>query len=218
MESCLVDKPVRIAQTVLDETRMNHPQDFLSTTRAMTNSISIEPLEADDFAGFIIYLNDHLRDNGGPEAGYFQPLPRGGSAFPAERAGAFQTGMGTAVGSPAWRRAWVARSTDGRIAGHVDLRAHPDSFAEHRCVLGMGVDRRHRRAGIGAALIAHARQWAAGSGQLEWIDLQVISANLSAIGLYGRAGFIKAGEIPDMFRIDGKSFAYTTMSLRLGAL
>jgi RimJ/RimL family protein N-acetyltransferase len=180
----------------------------------MTNSISIEPLQANDFAEFILYLNDHLLDNGGVETGYFQPLPRSGACFSPERASAFRDGMGTAVASKGWRRAWVARS-EGRIAGHIDLRAYPDGFTEHRCLLGMGVDRRHRRAGVGAALIFHARQWAADSGQLEWIDLQVISENLAAVGLYQRAGFTKAGEMPDMFRIDGRSFAYTTMSMRL---
>ena len=181
----------------------------------MTDSLSIEPLQVDDFADFVAYLNDHLRDNGGAEAGYFQPLPRNGSTFPSDRAGAFRDGLATAVASKGWRRAWVARSKDGRIAGHIDLRAHPDSFAEHRCLLGMGVDRRHRRAGLGAALLSHALQWAAGTGQLAWVDLQVLSENLAATALYRRAGFIKAGEIPDMFRIDGRSFAYTTMSMRL---
>lgn len=181
----------------------------------MTNPLSIAPLQANDFAEFITYLNDHLLDNGGDEAGYFQPLPRAGSVFPPERASAFRDGLGTAVGCKGWRRAWVARSNDGRIAGHIDLRAHPDSFAEHRCLLGMGVDRRHRRAGLGAALIAHALQWAADGAQLEWVDLQVISANLAALRLYQGAGFVTAGEMPDMFRIDGRSFAYTTMSKRL---
>jgi RimJ/RimL family protein N-acetyltransferase len=181
----------------------------------MTNSMSIEPLQAHDFAEFITYLNDHLADNGSAEAGYFQPLPRSGSSFPAERASAFRDGIAAAVGTQGWRRAWVARAKDRQIVGHIDLRAHPERFAEHRCLLGMGVERRHRRAGLGAAMIAHARQWAADVAQLEWIDLQVISDNQAAVGLYQRAGFVKAGEMPDMFRIDGRSFGYTTMSMRV---
>jgi hypothetical protein len=55
------------------------------------------------------------------------------------------------------------------------------------------------------------------SGQLAWVDLQVISANRAPVRLYQRAGFIEAGEIADMFRIDGRSFDYATMSKRLGA-
>lgn len=184
----------------------------------MTNSVSIEALLPDEFDEFIAYLNDHLSDNGGADTGYFQPLPRSGSCFPADRAAAFREGMGAAVGTDGWRRAWVARSADRRIVGHIDLRAHPERFAQHRCLLGMGVGRHHRRAGLGGALIALARQWAAGVGKFDWIDLQVISDNRAAVGLYQRAGFIKAGETPDMFRIDGKSFAYTTMSLPLQEL
>jgi RimJ/RimL family protein N-acetyltransferase len=61
----------------------------------------------------------------------------------------------------------------------------------------------------------HARQWAIAVAQLGWIDPQVIGENRAAISLYQRAGFIKAGEMQDMFRIDGKSFPYATMTLRL---
>lgn len=181
----------------------------------MTAPPLIEALAADDLAEFIAYLNDHLADNGTRGTGYFQPLPRSSSFFPADRVAAFRTGFDAAVGAKGWRRVWVARSSQRQIVGHVDLRAHPDGFAEHRCLLGMGVDRTHRRMGLGTALIAHARQWASNAGQLEWIDLQVISENRSAVGLYQRAGFAKAGEITDMFRLDGKSLSYTTMSMQL---
>jgi ribosomal protein S18 acetylase RimI-like enzyme len=176
---------------------------------------SIVRVHENDFADFIAYLNDHLADNGGSDAGYFQPLPREQSFFPTDRAAAFRAGLATAVGSKGWRRAWVARAADGRIAGHIDLRAHAEGFAQHRCLLGMGVDRHCRRAGLGMALIAHAREWAADVAKLSWIDLQVIGENRAAIGLYQRAGFAGIGNIPDMFRIDGKSFSYATMSLRL---
>jgi ribosomal protein S18 acetylase RimI-like enzyme len=174
----------------------------------------VEPLAAGDFADFIVYLNDQLSDNGG-EAGYFQPMPHGQSAFPAERAEPFRSGLAIAVGAKGWRRAWVARAADGRIAGHIDLRAHPEAFTSHRCLLGMGVDRQHRRAGLGAALIAHARQWATEVAGLEWMDLQVMSQNEAALALYRRAGFATVGQIGDMFHIDGMAFSYTTMSMRL---
>ena len=182
---------------------------------AGTHPYQIESLPATDFASFVAYLNDHLSDNGGPGTGYFQPLPRSLSAFPADREAAFRNGFDAAVGERGWRRLWVARAADERIVGHVDLRAHPDSFAEHRCLLGMGVDRHHRRAGLGAALIAHARDWATTVARLDWIDLQVIGENRAALALYQRTGFITTGQIQDMFRIDGNSFSYTTMSLRL---
>ncbi len=118
------------------------------------------------------------------------------------------------VGAAGWRRVWVARDDDGRIAGHIDLRAQGERPATHRCLLGMGVDRDFRRHGLGLRLIGHAAQWAAQHG-LAWIDLQLLSVNLPAIALYRRAGFIQTGEVPDMFRIDGQQFAYTSMALQL---
>lgn len=110
---------------------------------------------------------------------------------------------------------WVARSSEGHIVGHVDLRCRPERFAEHRCVLGMGVHRDRRRLGLGAALLTYSEQWASDVAGLEWIDLDVLSANESAIRLYLRAGFIKIGEVPDMFMIDGRAHAYTTMTKEL---
>jgi len=177
--------------------------------------LNIEILRSADFEEFLRYLNDHLSDNGVGGTAYFQPLPRAESFFPAEKAEAFVSGMAAPVGMPGWRRAWVARTGDGRIAGHIDLRAHPERLAAHRCLLGMGVNRDYRRHGLGARLIAHAAQWAADIPPLEWIDLQVLSVNQPAIRLYERSGFSRTGETPDMFRIDGQPYAYTSMSRRI---
>ncbi len=176
----------------------------------------IENLSHSDFEAFLAYLDDHLADNGRAGTAYFQPLSRAESRFPADKAEAFRTGMRTAIGQPGWRRVWVARDASGAIAGHIDLRAHGERFAVHRCLLGMGVHRAHRRLGVGGRLIAHAGEWARSAG-LAWIDLQVLSVNAPAIALYQRSGFRTTGEIADMFRIDGESFSYTSMSLQLSA-
>lgn len=176
--------------------------------------IRIEQLDAAGFDAFLSYLNDHLSDNGRGTTSYFQPLSRDESRFPADKAAAFKTGMQTAVGNAGWRRIWVARDANGAIIGHIDLRAHVERHAAHRCLLGMGVDRGHRKVGLGTHLIAHAVQWAAETG-FGWIDLQVLSVNAPAITLYERNGFQKTGETADMFRIDGQSFAYTSMNKRV---
>ena len=174
-------------------------------------------IEAIDVAGiddFLAYLSDHISDNGDEAAGgYFLPLPRGAS-MPDALAEAFLKGLQVPVATPGWRRGWVARSGNGKIVGHIDLRAYSKPLTEHRCVLGMGVDRNHRMAGIGTHLMEHAERWALG-GALEWIDLEVLSTNLRAIRLYQRAGFTQIGEIPDMFRIEGRYLSYTTMTKRL---
>ena len=65
---------------------------------------------------------------------------------------------------------------------------------------------------MGARLLAFAEQWASTTGGLDWIDLQVLSENERAIRQYVRAGFIKIGEVPDLFRIDGRALAYTSMA------
>lgn len=174
----------------------------------------IEPLEAAGFDAFLAYLNDHLSDNGRGETAHFQPLSRDESRFPADKTTAFRTGMQTEVGQAGWRRVWVARDANGAIAGHIDLRAHAERYATHRCLLGMGVDRGHRKAGLGSRLMTHAVEWALEAG-FAWIDLQVLSVNAPAIKLYERTGFQKTGEIPDMFRIDGQAFSYTSMSKHL---
>lgn len=174
-------------------------------------------LDLAHFDEFIAYLDDHLSDNGAPGTPYFQPLARAQSRFPRERAEHFRTALAIPVGQPGWRRAWYARAPDRRLAGHVDLRAHGERCAAHRCLLGMGVQRAFRRVGLGAHLMAHAQRWAEGKTALEWIDLQVLSANAPALALYRAAGFVQVGEIADMFKIDGQLFSYTSMAKRLGA-
>jgi len=174
----------------------------------------IEKLPTAALEAFLIYLNDHLADNGRDGAPYFQPLPRDASHLPPEKAEAFRQGLQTEVGQPGWRRVWVARADDGGIAGHIDLRGHPESHTGHRCLLGMGVHRAHRQQGLGGKLIAHAENWALLAG-VQWVDLQVLSVNTPAIHLYERSGYRKIGEIPNMFLIDGKHFSYTIMTHRL---
>jgi ribosomal protein S18 acetylase RimI-like enzyme len=177
----------------------------------------VEPVDPSMFEDFILYLNDHLSDNGKGPFGLFQPLPPN-SRLPSEKENSFRHGMTLSVGTAGWRRAWVARAPDRRILGHVDLRSHPERFSEHRCLLGMGVDRNYRRLGLGARLLAHAQEWAVASTDLEWIDLQVLSTNEPAIRLYLRAGFAKIGEIPEMFKIEGRSYSHTLMAKRIRAV
>lgn len=184
---------------------MNRPMPSIET--------SIDELNVANLDHFLIYLNDHLSDNGDGAAGHFVPLRRG-ATLPVELADAFRNGLQAPVGTPGWRRGWIARSMQGKIAGHIDLRARREQLTEHRCQLGMGVDRNHRMVGIGSRLLEHAERWALENG-LDWIDLDVLSTNIKAMRLYQRAGFTKIGEIPEMFRIEGRYFSYTTMTKRI---
>lgn len=180
----------------------------------VSDTPAIELVTAQEFGAFFDYLNDHLADNGKGGGLYFQPLSRQQSRLPPERAEAFRKGLQIEVGRAGWRRLWTARAAQGEIVGHIDLRCHAEAGAGHRCVMGMGVHRAHRGRGLGRALIAHAEQWAL-AGPFEWIDLQVLSENQPALELYQRAGFDRTGETVDLFRFDGRSFSYTSMSKRL---
>ena len=181
----------------------------------MLQKISIEPIETLAFDEFVDYLNLHLSDNGSPGEIHFQPLPYEESRFSAERASAFRAALDICVGDAGWRRLWGAFTPQRQLVGHIDLRAHLERFATHRCLLGMGVNKEFRKFGLGQRLIKHAEEWAMAIDAIEWIDLQVLSANEPAIRLYNRLGFSKTGEIPEMFKIDGKSLSFTSMSRKI---
>jgi RimJ/RimL family protein N-acetyltransferase len=179
--------------------------------------ISIQPLPQSRFVEFAEYLDDHLSDNGKGDSGYFQPLSNDISGVPRANADAFREALIASLDARGWRRAWVARTEEDRFVGHIDLRSHSETYASHRCVLGMGVDRGFRRQGLGRALIMHAMEWAATQNELEWIDLQVLSSNQKAMALYRAAGFSEIGTIPRMFRIDGQYLSQSLMTLRLAS-
>lgn len=182
----------------------------------MSQSNTIVALDPEGFDEFIRYLDDHLRDNGRDGAPHFQPLARASSSLAPERAAAWRAGLGVPIGSIGWRRTWVARDTQtGMLAGHIDLRSRGHEFTSHRCLLGMGVSREHRRAGLGARLLAHAEAWAQQHADIDWIDLQVLSANVPAVRLYESRGFTLVGETEDLFRIDGLRLSAIDMCKRV---
>ncbi len=180
-----------------------------------TLPITIESVGESECDELMSYFADHSSDNGKAPTGYFLPRSQNEAGVPPDKEKCFRAGLIIPIGSPGWRRSWVARAAHRQIAGHVDLRSHSERFAAHRCLLGLGVQRDHRRLGVGAALLAHAIEWARAQNGLEWLDLQVMSANEPAVRLYLRSGFVKVGEVAEMFKIDGRLFSDTTMTKRL---
>lgn len=172
-------------------------------------------LQVDQFPTFAAYMNDHLCDNGIGNTSLFQPLAAVDCRFDGDRAERFRSALSAATDGPGWRRAWVAMADAGAVVGHVDLRDNPLPYTRHRCLLGLGVDRNHRGAGLGRRLLDTATQWATEQGWIDWIDLQVISSNTPAVRLYEKAGFVQTGSTADLFRFDQRSVDFNSMSLRL---
>jgi ribosomal protein S18 acetylase RimI-like enzyme len=185
------------------------------TRRPNTVQVSIQSVGEPGCDELISYLNDLASDDGQPTTRYFLPRSQSESCIPPDKERSFRAGLTIPIGSPGWRRARVARAANQQIRGHVDLRSHSERFAEHRCLLGLGVQRDHRKLGVGGVLLSHASEWAMANPGLEWIDRQVLSANEPAVRLYLRAGFVKVGEVAGMFKNDGRLFSETTMTRRL---
>jgi len=176
---------------------------------------AIRAIELEQFDSFVVYLEDHLKDNGRDGTPLFQPRSRGDTRLDADRIAAFRAGLEVEVGASTWRRAWAAFDGKDAIAGHVDLRAIPDACTGHRALLGLGVHRDHRRRGLGGALVAHALDWAYRETTLEWIDLNFLSGNVPAERLYRSLGFEHVATVLDQYRIDGESADSVLMTLRL---
>ena len=178
-------------------------------------TLTIRPAGEADLAPFFAYLDDHLRDNGADGTPLFQPIAPGQPRLPAGLRIAFIKGIDIPVGQPGWRRLWLALDRCGDIAGHIDLRGRPEPAATHRAMLGMGVHRVWRRRGLGRRLLEAAAGWARADAGIEWIDLEVLSDNLPAVGLYARAGFSTVARVADMLRIAGASHDLSYMTFRL---
>ena len=178
-------------------------------------TVSIEPMGDADVDGFFEYLGEQIAENG-RDGRWFMPMAPTDGGIPAEKRQSFRDGFATPLGERGWRRGWIARDAAGKVAGHIDLRAHPDAFTGHRCLLGMGVRHDLRRIGLATRLLARATDWACAQG-LKWIDLQVLSANEPAIALYRREGFLMQGGRPDTFVIDGVSLGEIWMARKVPA-
>jgi RimJ/RimL family protein N-acetyltransferase len=81
---------------------------------------------------------------------------------------------------------------DGEIVARLSLArdSHPASY--HVADLGLMVDARHRRQGIGRALLEQAIDWARESG-VRKLELHVFPHNEPAIKLYETTGFVREG-------------------------
>ncbi len=93
----------------------------------------------------------------------------------------------------------VAESGDGKVVGYVMCRVESYYVREHTILLGhvlsIAVSRKHRRRGIGKALMAEAEKGLRGYGA-DAVYLEVRVSNDPAIKLYIDLGYRKLGVIP----------------------
>ena len=169
-----------------------------------------------DLAEFFAYLSRQLAENGIDGAAVFQPMTRAESHLSEAMQSRFSDGIAIEIGEQGWRKMLLAFDDD-KVVGHIDIRAHAEGHTAHRALLGMGVDHAVRGQGLGKRLIEAICNWAAAHTDIEYIDLWVLTNNQSAYRLYQRTGFVKCGEISDMFRIDGQPLAYCMMSKTMTA-
>jgi len=81
---------------------------------------------------------------------------------------------------------------DGRLAGRLSLARDQNPASRHVADLGLMVDERFRRRGVGRALLEQAVEWARGHGVAK-LELHVFPWNEPAIALYESFGFQREG-------------------------
>jgi L-amino acid N-acyltransferase YncA len=174
----------------------------------------IRPLDPGDIPAFVAHSDEHARESGVGDTVRFG-FRRPGEAPDAERIRRFLEGGLTAnVGQPGWCRVWIAED-DGAIRGHAGLRAHGQKEAAHRALVSVGVLAPHRRRGLASALLRAAIDWARSTGTLDWLDSEIFGHNQPALALHRGLGFVEAGRVRDMYRLDGESVDDVRMTLRL---
>ncbi len=175
----------------------------------------IKELEDHRLEDFFSYLSVHISENGHHNDLLYFPLSKEQSFLSNELKTKFKDGMNKATGEIGWRKIWVALNEKGEIIGHIDLRSANQLNAEHRVVLGMGVDTQWRGIKIGQSLLEFVIVYCKKSSNISWIDLEVMTNNTPAKNLYEKLGFKQLSQTEDMFRINNKSYSSTLMTMKV---
>lgn len=175
----------------------------------------ITELNKERMDSFFKYLVRHISENGVNGTDIFVPLTRQQSELSDELRSKFEDGLEKEFGKNGWRRTWLAINEENNIVGHADIRSNNQLNAEHRVVLGMGVDINYRRKKIGFNLLENIINYCKANPKISWLDLEIISSNTKAKNLYEKLGFRQIGLTEDMFRIDNVSYDYIFMTLNV---
>jgi RimJ/RimL family protein N-acetyltransferase len=104
---------------------------------------------------------------------------------------------------------------DGEIVGRMSLARDPHPASFHVADLGLMVDARFRRRGVGTALLEAAVVWARAVGVAK-LELHVFPHNEAAIALYERFGFVREGYRRNHYRRAGELIDAVLMALEVG--
>ncbi len=180
------------------------------------HSFRIEELNNNNLPRFLKYLEIHLSEND-HNGLFFLPMTKEQSKYNSEWEDKFREGMSCEIGQTDWRKLWLAVGQDEQILGHIDIRSRKELNTEHRVLLGMGTDRKFRQMKIGQQLLEYVLEYCINNPKILWVDLEVLAINLPAIGLYKKMGFKELSQIEDMFRINGQSYDYKSMTINVSA-
>lgn len=101
-----------------------------------------------------------------------------------------------------------------KILGNIDITGGKREMTKHTAIIGMGLLKEWRNAGLGTALLNEGIQWARQNPLLEKLWLQVFAQNTPAIRLYKNAGFEVSGIQKRFFKTkDNIYFDNVIMSL-----
>ena len=96
---------------------------------------------------------------------------------------------------------------DGVFAGSCSFVAQRDRIrTRHRCLVGISLFQKFWGMGIGTALLDEILRYAKIAGY-EQAELEVVSANAPAIGLYKKLGFETTGTIPQALKYKDGTYA-----------
>ena len=96
---------------------------------------------------------------------------------------------------------------DGVFAGSCSFDAQRDRMrTRHRCLVGISLFQKFCGMGIGTALLRELLDYAKIAGY-EQAELDVVSTNAPAIGLYKKLGFKETGMIPRALKYKDGSYA-----------
>ena len=105
------------------------------------------------------------------------------------------------------RRLVLSAFVEGVLAGCCSFGGRSERVRmRHRCTVGISLYREFWGMGVGTALLGEILRCAKIAG-FEQAELEVVSTNAPAIGLYKKLGFASTGTIPRAFRYRDGTYA-----------